>query len=84
MTGGWDGRGPASGRGAAAPHSHSGSGTGDAASLLKGTLALGLGHWQAAGFDALLLTFGGGGSSFNDGTTQTALDPLGRGPVRTQ
>ena len=23
------------------------------------------------------------GSSFNDGTTQTALDPLGRGPVRT-
>jgi hypothetical protein len=24
-----------------------------------------------------------GGSSFNDGTTQTALDPLGRGPVRT-
>ncbi len=22
------------------------------------------------------------GSSFNDGTTQTALDPLGRGPVR--
>jgi hypothetical protein len=24
-----------------------------------------------------------GGSSFNDGTTQTALDPRGRGPVRT-
>ena len=23
------------------------------------------------------------GSSFNDGTTQTALDPPGRGPVRT-
>ncbi len=27
--------------------------------------------------------FFGGGSSFNDGTTQTVLDPLGRGPVRT-
>ena len=28
-------------------------------------------------------TFFGGGSSFNDGTSQTVLDPLGRGPVRT-
>ncbi len=33
----------------------------------------------ASAFDRLFFW----GSSFNDGTTQTVLDPLGRGPVRT-
>jgi hypothetical protein len=36
-------------------------------------------NWATAG----LLAFLGGKSSFNDGTSQTVLDPLGRGPVRT-